>query len=1138
MAKKSKAKKTASDRFAKAETKSKKPKKERPSPTTESKTATISPTVSAKEKSFPIVGIGASAGGLEAFKELLEHLPTDTGMAIVLVQHLAPKHQSMLTELLSRATVMPVEEVKDGMHAKPNHVYVIPPNTNMAVLHGILHLMERPESHGPHMPIDYFLRSLAEDQSSKAIGVILSGTASDGALGLKAIKAEGGITFAQDEKTAKYFGMPSSAIAAGYVDFVLPPEKIANELARIGRHPYIQHIREAKSDEILAADEDDFDKILILLRRHSGVDFTHYKQNTIKRRLLHRMVLHKIERIEDYIRYSQNNPKEIGVLYHDILINVTGFFRDAETFEILQTKILPKICANGARRDSIRVWVPGCSTGEEAYSLAISILEYLGQRNLSLPIQIFATDISDIALDKARAGAYLENITQDVSPERLRRFFVKVENGYQISKSIREMCVFAKQNVTKDPPFSKLDLISCRNVLIYLGPVLQKKVMPIFHYALKATGFLMLGHSETIGGSADLFSLVDKKYKIYTKKTTSTRPPLDFTTSVTLETEEFNKKKAKESSAAFDVKKEADKIILNEYAPAGFLIDDNMEILQFRGRTSAFLDPAPGEASLNLLKLARPSILFDLRTTIHKARKENIAVKKDGLRVQFNGQHFEANLEVIPISSPSSEIAYYLVLFDQVDQPPVERKRSQRGQTKSTSAKKDKEREADLVLLKKELAVNKDYLQSIIEEQEATNEELRSANEEIQSSNEELQSTNEELETAKEELQSTNEELTTVNEELENRNLELSQVNNDLTNLLNSIYIPIIMLGNDLRIRRYTAMTQKIMNVIPTDIGRKISDIKPNVNIPDLERMALGVIDSLRTEEKEIQDSHSHWYSMRIRPYKTSDNKIEGVVIAFVDIDGQKRSESALREETIRAQKYLDVCGGVLVAIDLDQRVRHINKKGGQILGYSDGEIIGKNWFEAFVPEAARHERRLLFQNLISGEIRQSRHDEYPVLTKTADLRVFGWDIYHQIDEAGNLIGLIYTGEDITHRKFGEQKFQSLLESAPDAMVIVDNQGNMVMLNAHLENLFGYRRDELLGQPIEMLIPERLRSAHVKHRADHVVNPHVRPMGTELELFAIRKDGSEFPAEISLSPLWTENGVLISSAIRMRNNKD
>ena len=605
-----------------------------------SKTSTTTP--AARSQAFPVVGIGASAGGLEAFTQLLKALPVNTGMAFVLVQHLDPRHESKLTELLARATRMPVTEVKNGLVVEPDHVYVIPPNADMAILHGALQLLprreSRPETGGQHLPIDFFFRALAADQQSQAIGVILSGTASDGALGLKAIKAEGGVTFAQEAASAKYDGMPRAAIAAGAVDFVLPPDGIAQELARIGRHPYVLRATALKSDDLLPETTDALNKIFVLLRGATGVDFSYYKHPTIKRRIARRMVLHRIQNLTNYVRYLRENPAEAQALLHEILINVTSFFRAPESFETLKEKVFPSLLKDHQPETPLRLWVPGCSTGEEAYSLAICLLEAMTTGSGNFLIQIFATDISDAALEKARAGRSSENIALDVTPERLRRFFVKIEGGYQISKSIRDLCIFAKQNVVQDPPFSRMDLISCRNVLIYLGPVLQKKVIPIFHYALNPGGYLMLGNSETFGGFPELFTQTDRKSRIYAKKRLRTR--LDYGISAEhrwAEKAAASRMHGAESFGAFDVRKAADSLLLDEYAPAGVLINDELEILQFRGHTGDYLEAPPGEATHNLLKMAREGLLLDLHAAMYEARKKNATVTKEGLRVKANG---------------------------------------------------------------------------------------------------------------------------------------------------------------------------------------------------------------------------------------------------------------------------------------------------------------------------------------------------------------------------------------------------------------------------------------------------------------------------------------------------------------------
>lgn len=875
--------------------------------------------------SLPVVGVGASAGGLEAFTELLKHLPANTGMAFVFIQHMDPRHKSSLAEILARSTHMSIAEATDGVRLEADQIYVTPPNMEMAVLHGVLHLMPRPESPARHMPIDSFFRSLAEDQGNKAIGVILSGTGSDGALGLGTIKAESGITFAQDQESAKYGGMPSAAVAAGHVDFTLPPAGIAQELALIGRHPHIEGIIVRQADQGIDAPEA-LQKIFILLRRASGVDFTYYKQNTVERRISRRMALHKIESIDRYVKYLQETPGEVDALFEDMLINVTGFFRDRELFDVFKQKVFPRIIENKPPDAPIRVWVPGCSTGEEGYSIAIALLEYLGENDLQSPIQFFATDVSDVAIEKAREGRYPENIAADVSPERLRRFFVGSEDGYQISKTIRDMCVFAKHNVVKDPPFSKIDLLSCRNLLIYLGPELQKRVIPAFHYALKPAGCLILGTSETIGGFSDLFSLFEKKYKLYSKKPTAARLPVDFgTTDLAPGPEPVAKRPPPVAWSRLDLQREADRIVLSKYEPGGVVINEQMEILQFRGHTGRYLEAAPGEASFSLLKMGREGLLLDLRASIHKARKENAAVRKEGLRIAHNGQLLEVNIEVIPIGPFESEELHFLILFEEVPAGPPEPKeprvaKSRKKETGATPANREVER------LRSELAGTKETLQAIIEEHESSNEELRAANEEIQSSNEELQSTNEELETAKEELQSTNEELTTLNEELENRNLELNQAINDLDNLLNTVNIPIVMLGRDLRIRTFTPLAEKVLKLIPADTGRPISELKLGIQVPDLEQQVLRVIETLNAQEIEVRAEDGCWYSIRIRPYRTSDDKIDGAVMAVVDITERKRAEEAVRDAEAYAQSIVATVRQPLVVLDGELRVVSANR--------------------------------------------------------------------------------------------------------------------------------------------------------------------------------------------------------------------
>lgn len=873
---------------------------------------------------FPVVGIGASAGGLEAVTALLKHIPINTGMAFVLVQHLAPSHESMLTELLARETTMRVLEITDGMVIQPNQFYVIPPNTNLGLLHGTLHLMPRDNVKGQHLPIDFFLRSLAKEQSSRAIGVILSGSASDGVLGLMEIKAEGGITFAQDE-TATHSSMPHSAIAAGCVDFVLPPHKIAHELVRIAQHPYLT-IEKSKQEEALPGEEDNLRKIFLLLRQNSGNDFTYYKQSTILRRIKRRILLHKLERLEDYVRYLQANPKEVEALFRDLLINVTSFFRDPDVFDGLKKIVFPSIVKDRQEGLPIRIWVAGCSTGEEVYSIAITLFEYLGDMAANTSIQFFATDLDELAVEKARTGIYPTSISEVVSTKRLQRFFSKVEEGYQISKHIRDVCIFAQQNVFKDPPFSKLDLISCRNLLIYLSPVLQKKIMPIFNYALNNKGYLLLGTSETIGRHADLFRLADKKIKLYEKKSVAGMLHFnlaDFAKNNTGELPRYVS--AGEPSTNWtnlDIQREADRIVLKKFAPCGVVINEELEVLQFRGHTGLFLEPAAGEASLNILKMARNGLQVDLRNIIHQAIDKNISVIKDDLQLRTDNEIRNVTIQVDPILGPENQSRFFLVLF-QAKQKIVKPIKKKKLKTDSVAVTED---ELEIKRLQQEINATQEYMHTVIEQQEVANEELTSANEEIQASNEELQSTNEELETAKEELQSTNEELATVNDELASRNDELEQLSNDLSNLITGLSIPIVMVNDDLRIRRFSLAAEKLLNLIPTDQGRPIAHIKANIIVPELEKILLRVIERIKNEKIEVQDTQGYWYRVEVRPYKTLDNKISGALIAFIDINAIKQSLDDAEQARHYAEAIVTTISYPLLVLDKDLRVVSASK--------------------------------------------------------------------------------------------------------------------------------------------------------------------------------------------------------------------
>jgi two-component system, chemotaxis family, CheB/CheR fusion protein len=977
---------------------------------------------------FPIVGIAASAGGLEAFTQLLRHLPTDTGMAFVLIQHLDPNHKSLLSEILAKTTPMPVSEVLDGVTVEPNQIYIIPPNTKMLLSAGVLQLTPREKIQGKYMPADAFFTSLAAERGRKAIGVVLSGGDGDGSLGLKAIKAAGGVTFAQCEDTAQFDSMPNTAVATGNVDFVLPPQKIAEELTNLSRNRSVSDSLLLITGEKLPQQEDALATIFVLLRSATGVDFSHYKPNTLERRIQRRMLLYKLERLEDYTQYLQENPSEVKALYNEILIHVTYFFRDAEAFQLLKERVFPTIAQSKSASLPIRIWVAGCSTGEEVYSLAISLLEFLSDQVTQPPIQIFATDISEMAIDKARSGIYADNQMVEVSPERRRRFFNAIEGGgYQINKAVRELCVFARQDLGSDPPFSNLDLVSCRNVLIYLDETLQKRILPIFHYSLNPTGFLLLGTSESTGNYSELFTLINRKYKIYAKRLTGNRPILSFVTS------NYPMAKLDEPSPPnenpsdeFDLERKTDQLILNRYAPVGVVINDKMDVLQFRGEIDLYLKLAPGKPSVNLFKMVRSGLLVELRATIYQAQRQKILVRKEGLRIEFGNQSRIVNLEVIPFQPGTGEELYFLVLFEEAP-PTVSNLSSFNPESHEPG---DLEREnirlkQELANANQERAATQEYLQAVILEQEHINQDLKVANEEILSSNEELQSTNEELETAKEEIQATNEELNTTNEELRSRNTELHQVNNDLTNLLASINIPILMLTSDLRIRRFTPLAQRLFNFIPADAGRPLSDIRANLNIPNLELLILEVLDTLSIKELEVQTQEGHWYNLRIRPYRTIENQIDGVVLVLIDIDVLKRSAATLEQARNYAESIVETVQVPLIVLDADFRVNKANRSFYETFQVSPSETAQSLIFDLGNGQWNLPGLRPLLEDILANDINiqnlEVEHCFERIGQKTMLLN--GWKILNEGDAQMILLAI----EDITERKQFELERSQLL---------------------------------------------------------------------------------------------------------------
>ena len=825
---------------------------------------------------FPIVGIGASAGGMEAIETFFSTMPGTARMAFVIIQHLSPSHKSLMSALLAKHTSLKVMEAEDGIKIEPGCVYINPPDRNMALINGRLCFMELPAARELRLSIDYFFRTLAEDRLEKAICIILSGTGSDGTLGVKAVKEKGGLVMVQTPESAKYDGMPRSAISAGLADYVLPPENMPAQLMKYLQHPYMEQTSE------IVSDEDGFQnyvqKIFVLIRLHTGHDFSHYKISTVRRRIARRMAVHQIDSIGNYLRYLQENPQETELLFKDLIIGVTRFFRHPEAFDILKESVIPAMLENKNPDSEIRVWVPACSTGEEAYSIAIIFAEVMEMLKKHFEIRIFASDIDSEAITHARTGKYPDSIAGDISPDRLNHFFTKEDNGYKVRKAVRESVVFSIHNIIKDPPFSKTDMVSCRNLMIYMDSVLQKKMLSLFHYSLNENGILMLGTSETIGGASDLFSSIDVKEKIYRRKPDyeaktedHVRLPLcDFPASL----------REKETSArsAADIHSLFEKLVIREYAlPCVLINGKSFEILHFTGQTEKYLSLPSGKADFNLMKMAREGLRHKLSEMIWQAVREKRTAECRNVSFQYNNASvYTVDLEVRTLREAGLE-GFVLVVFDDRAYP----------ETPVLKTDEISENEMPVVAaIQQELRMTRENLQVFVEELEASNEELRSTNEEMQSVNEELQSANEELETSKEELQSTNEELITVNSELRSKVDQLSQANNDIINLFASIEIGMVFLDARLRIRRYTPAATGIFNLIPSDMGRSISDITSNLLYEAFFDDAKTVLDTLVRKEFEIQHKAGNRYSVRILPYRTADNVIDGLVISFTDITG------------------------------------------------------------------------------------------------------------------------------------------------------------------------------------------------------------------------------------------------------------
>ncbi len=901
---------------------------------------------------FPIVGIGASAGGLEAFKGFFTNLPPQTNLAIVVIQHLAPKYKSIMGSLLKKYTKMKIFDAKDNLKIEPNCVYLNPPDKDVAVMDRTIQLIEPLQSHAARLPIDYFFRSLSEDQGEKAICIVLSGTGTDGAIGLKAIKGAGGMTMAQDENQAKYDSMPRNAINTGAVDFILPVEKMSECLVKYVQHPYIDKM------DITASTEQKYQsnvtKILLQVRSKTGQDFSNYKQNTIRRRIERRMAVHQIDKVANYLEYVRENGIEAETLYKDLLIGVTNFFRDPDAFTFINNNVIPAILKKKRSNSSLRVWIPGCATGEEAYSIAMLILENMDKEQKHCNAQIFGTDIDADAIEFARAAVYPDSIAADVSQERLKRFFIKGDNTFKVKKQVREMLVFATQSLIKDPPFSRLDLVCCRNVLIYMDTILQKRIIPIFHYTLNQEGFLFLGSSESIGEFTDFFSTENTKCKVYKRKGAVAEKGTGFADmpfgNTAIETQEKAEKPEPKGTNIFQL---AEKEILSKYAPPFVLVNTKHDLLYVNGKINKFLFTPAGVPVFDILKMAHDDLRYKLSAVLHKVAKSKKEVITKELKIRDNDNFITIDLTVKPLASDFTPDDLTMVIFEEKGEP--EKK------IKSSKSAKTKKEDPNVTAIRQELKSTKDYLQATVEELETSNEELKSTNEELQSTNEELQSTNEELETSKEEQQSTNEELETVNSELQNKVNELSRSNNDLNNLLASTDIATLFLDTKLYIVRFTPLLAELFNILPSDLNRPMGDITSKFNSASLQNDAENVLRTLIPKETKIQVAGGEWYCMRILPYRTIENMIDGLVITFSNITELMRMENAQRLAAVVSDS-----SDAITVQELDGQIMSWNKGAANLYGYTEAEATKIN-IKTLIPKDKRKNYKARIEDIKAG---------------------------------------------------------------------------------------------------------------------------------------------------------------------------
>lgn len=956
------------------------------------------------EISFPIIGIGASAGGLEALEGFFTCLPPKINVAIVVIQHLAPKYKSIMGSLLKKYTKLKICQIKDNTKVEPNCVYLNTPDMDVGIINRTLLFIKPLETHAARLPIDFFFRSLSDDQGKKAICIVLSGTGADGTLGLKAIKGSGGLTIAQDETQSKYDSMPRSAINTGLVDYILPVEKMPDVLAKYVKNSYIE------KPELNITTEQKYQssviKILLQVRTKTGQDFSNYKQNTIRRRIERRMAVHQIDKISDYLQLVRENSIEVETLYQDLLIGVTSFFRDPEAFDIVKNDVIPDILNKKRANSTFRAWIPGCATGEEAYSIAMVLRECMEKNQKHCNVQIFATDIDENAIEFARAAIFPESIAADVTPTRLKKFFIKDKDTYKVNKQVREMIVFANQSLIKDPPFSKLDLVCCRNVLIYMDNVLQKRILPIFHYTLNHDGYLFLGSSESIGEFTDFFSAENTKWKIYKRKGSILEKPKGFAgislSNTSIETEGIEEKRQVKDVNIFQL---AEKEIFKKYAPPFVLVNNKHEIIYINGKINRYLLTPTGVPEFNILKMAHDDIRYKLRTLLHKVVKKKETVITHGLKLRDNNQFFTVDITIKPFISEGIEDGLAMVIFEEKE--PVQK------MTKNLKFSKIGKENSLIISLSQELKSTKDYLQATVEELETSNEELKSTNEE-------LQSTNEELETSKEEQQSTSEELETVNSELQNKVNELSRSNNDLSNLLASTDIATLFLDLKLNIIRFTPLLAELFNVLPSDLNRPISDITSKFNNKTLKKDAEQVLRTLIPIENKIETVGKEWYNMRILPYRTVENMIDGLVITFASITNVMQMKNV--ERIANTVSHSD---DAITVQDLKGNILDWNRGAEKMYGYSEKEAL-KMKITDLMPKSETKGYKTRIKDIKDGK----DIEWYETIRKTKDGRTLNVSITltRLLDKNGTATSISTTERDITTCKRNEEASKKIID--------------------------------------------------------------------------------------------------------------